>query len=174
MLAVTGLLDRSQGEAHPFKPWYSARFSLNRPFHEEFSTNRRSVYMMTQRLFRNSFLGLFDGPDRNSSTSRRDSSNVPSQALYLMNSSFVKEQADALARRLIEETKEDEPRIARLYQLAYGRDPETSESRSIRKFLTRYRKAADPSDKAAKQDDMQPLTAVCRVVLTGNEFFFID
>ena len=174
ILAVTGLLDRSQGAAHPFKPWYAARFSLNRPFHEEFSTNRRSVYMMTQRLFRNSFLGLFDGPDRNSSTSRRGSSNVPSQALYLMNSTFIKEQADALARRLIKEAEGDEPRVARLYQLAYGRDPEMTEFRSIREFLTRYREAAGRSGETAKQDDMQALTAVCRVVLTGNEFFFID
>jgi hypothetical protein len=174
MLAVTGLLDRSQGGAHPFKPWYTARFSLNRPFHEEFPTNRRSVYMMTQRLFRNSFLGLFDGPDRNSSTSRRRSSNVPSQALYLMNSAFVKQQAEAFARRLIEEAEGDEPRVARLYQLAYGRDLDADESRSILEFLTRYRETAGRSPKSAKQGNVQALTAVCRVVLTGNEFFFID
>jgi hypothetical protein len=174
MLAVTGLLDRSQGEAHPFKPWYAARFSLNRPFHEEFPTNRRSVYMMTQRLFRNSFLGLFDGPDRNSSTSRRSSSNVPSQALYLMNSAFVKQQAETFARRLIEEAEEDEPRVARLYQLAYGRDPDAVESRSIREFLRQYRDTVGRAPKTAKQGDVPALTAVCRVVLTGNDFFFID
>jgi hypothetical protein len=174
MLAVTGLLDRSQGGPHPFKPWYAARYSLNRPFHEEFPTNRRSVYMMTQRLFRNSFLGLFDGPDRNSSTSLRATSNVPSQALYLMNSAFVKEQAEALARRLIEEVQGDQPRVSRLYQLAYGRDPDSGEEQSIREFITRYRDAARQLNKAGDQSEVQLLTALSRVVLTGNEFFFIE
>ena len=174
MLAVSGLLDDSQGGAHPFKPWHAARYSLNRPFHEEFSTNRRSVYMMTQRLFRNSFLGLFDGPDRNSSTSRRDSSNIPSQALYLMNSAFVEEQAEALARRLIQGVQGDAPRVARLYHLAYGRGPCSVERHAIHGFLTGYCDAAGHSQKTAKQGDMQALTALCRVVLTGNEFFFIE
>jgi hypothetical protein len=174
MLAVTGLLDRSQGGAHPFKPWHAARYSLNRPFHEEFPTRRRSVYMMTQRLFRNSFLGLFDGPDRNSSTSLRGSSNVPSQALYLMNSAFVKEQAEAFTRRLIEEVEGEELRVTRLYQLAFGRDPDSAERRSIHEFLTRYRNAAGHPKKPAEQEDVQALIAMCRVVLTGNEFFFID
>ncbi len=173
VLAVAGLLDRSQGGSHPFKPWHAARFSLNRPFHEEFPTNRRSVYVMTQRLFRNSFLGLFDGPDRNSSTSLRSSSNVPSQALYLMNSPFVREQAEALAQRLITEVQGDDLQVARLYQLAFGRDPDLDEKQSIREFMKRYREEARQSVPAAERH-LQALTALSRVVLTGNEFFFIE
>ena len=166
MLAVSGQLDRTQGTAHPFRPWYSARYSLNNPFHEEFPTKRRSVYMVTQRLFRNSFLSLFDGPDRNSSTSRRESANVPSQALYLMNSPFVREQATALADRL-KKTQETEPeQIVRLYELALGRVPSRGELAAISEFLDGYRaKSTAPHD---------PMVALCRAVLTSNEFFFID
>ena len=118
MLAVTGTLDRSQGQSHPFKPWYTAPYSLNGPFHAEFPTQRRSVYMMTQRLFRNSFLGLFDGPDRNSSTAARKRANVPSQALYLMNSSFVQQQSEALASRL-KAASNQRQQVQTLYQFAF-------------------------------------------------------
>ena len=91
-----------------------------------------------------------------------------------MNSPFVKEQTETLARRLTDEVQGDEPRVSRLYQLAYGRDPDAAEMRSIREFLTRYRDQAGQSTRSAEQADMQALTAMCRVVLTSNEFFFID
>lgn len=185
MLAVSGTLDPTPGQEHPFKPWHAARYSLNAPFHEDFPTDRRSVYLMTQRLFRHPFLGLFDGPDRNSSTSRRTATNVPGQALYLMNSPFVKQQAEAFARRIEVETspgnadsansKSDSlevRQIERMYQLAFGRVPTTDESQTLLAFLQRYRARSD-----GKIDDSlvaQSLVALSRVVLTSNEFFFVD
>ena len=180
MLAVSGTLDGTQGKSHPFKPWHAARYSLNAPFHEDFPTNRRSVYLMTQRLFRHPFLGLFDGPDRNSSTSRRTSTNVPGQALYLMNSPFVKQQAEAFARRIETEIAPDNAesansqsdsldvrRIERMYQLVFGRSATPDESQTLFDFLQQYRARSD-----GKADDS--LVALGRVVLTSNEFFFVD
>jgi hypothetical protein len=175
LLAVSGQLDRTQGQAHAIAPWHKSRFSLNSPFHVEPPSNRRSVYLLTQRLFRHSFLGLFDGPDRNSSTSRRGVSNVPTQALFLMNSKFVKNQAQALAQRLVKEADSDETRIARLYRLAFSRLPTTDELKSFHEFLIEFRSTA-----GARKDVSNPpnppaeLVSLCRAVLTSNEFFFID
>ena len=171
MLAVSGQLDRSPGKAHPFKPWYATRYSLNRPFQAEFPTRRRSVYMMTQRLFRNSFLGLFDGPDRNSSTANRNRANVPSQALYLMNSSFVKEQSAALAQRIEAAGGSNREQVARLYERALARPLQDDEWMAIEKFLADYRITADEKKQA---ESSLPLVALCRAVLTSNEFFFVD
>lgn len=173
MLAVSGQLDRTAGDAHPFPAWHKVRYSLNRPFHEEFPTSRRSVYMMTQRLFRNSFLGLFDGPDRNSSTSMREAANVPAQALYLMNSSFVNDQALALAGRLMTSCDDETERLTLLYELANGRVPNSDEVTAAAAFLKQYEDASvDP--KQSTNQPVQPLVALCRAVLTSNEFFFID
>jgi len=168
LLAVSGQLDRSPGGAHPMKPWYRNRFSLNSPFHLEPASNHRSVYLLTQRLFRHSILDQFDGPDRNSSTAKRGSSNIPSQALFLMNSQFVREQAEALAVRLEKETADDEARIKRAFQLAYSRDPEATELNSLTEFLASYREAK------ATGDGSPELVALSRAILTSNEFFFID
>ena len=152
------------------QPWYDNRFSLNNPFHMEPVSNRRSVYLLTQRLFRHSILDQFDGPDRNSSTSSRQTSHVPAQALFLMNSTFVREQSEALAARLAT-MDDDDARIAGLFLSAFGRAPETEEVTSLKEFLQQYR------DAQAAAEDPQPaaeLVALSRAILTSNEFFFID
>ena len=171
MLMVSGDLDRSQGGPHPFKPWHVVRYSLNRPFHEEYPTNRRSVYLMTQRLFRNSFLGLFDGPDTNSSTSRRGSANVPAQALYLMNSSFVQQQSESLARRLQASYADDEQRVLELCRIALGRRPHTAETELFLQFLRDYGTDEPTKDRSVPR---KGLIALSRAVITSNEFFFVE
>ena len=82
ILFVSQRLDTEPGGPHPFRPWHVRRYSLNGPFNEDFPTLKRSVYMVTQRIFRHPFLGLFDGPDTTSSTAERQTSNNPGQALH--------------------------------------------------------------------------------------------
>ena len=67
------------------------------PFKAAYPSHHRSVYLMTQRLHRHPFLGLFDGPDTNTTTDVRSTSTVPLQALFLMNSEFMRDTAAAFA-----------------------------------------------------------------------------
>ena len=46
-------------------------FTQHKPFKAVYDTNRRSVYLMTQRIQRHPFLALFDGADTNASTADR-------------------------------------------------------------------------------------------------------
>ncbi len=172
ILAVSGQLQKTQPAAHDIDPWYKHRYSLNAPFHQEISTNHRSVYLLTQRLFRHSLLGLFDSPDRNTSTSRRDSSNVPAQALFLMNSPFIQQQATALAERVIAEGNDDDALIDHLYQLLYSRPIREDERYEILAFLEQYRETANTTQPTAAAPS--EYVALCRTLLTSNEFFFID
>ncbi|MDG1896534.1 MAG: PSD1 and planctomycete cytochrome C domain-containing protein [Fuerstiella sp.] len=172
ILAVSGQLQKHQPTAHDIDPWYKHRYSLNAPFHQEIATKHRSVYLLTQRLFRHSLLGLFDSPDRNTSTSRRDSSNVPAQALFLMNSPFIRQQATALAQRVTVEGNDDNARVDRLYQLIYGRPVQGVERNEIMAFLEQYRGAADTPQ--ASETAPVEYVALCRTLLTSNEFFFVD
>src|SRR5205807_8390397 len=84
-----------------------------------YPSNHRSVYLMTQRLQRHPYLGLFDEPETNTSTEQRTSSTVPQQALFLMNNPFVLRQAEGLARKLIHMTSDSRQRIALAYQLVW-------------------------------------------------------
>ena len=70
--------------------------------------NRRSVYLMTQRIQRHPFLALFDGPDTNASTADRVTTTTPLQALFLMNDPFVQEQAKRVRGAADEGEAEDE------------------------------------------------------------------
>ncbi|MCA9069618.1 MAG: DUF1553 domain-containing protein, partial [Planctomycetaceae bacterium] len=168
MLAVNGQLDRTQGSSHPLPPWDVKRYGLNGPFNTEYETNHRSVYLLTQRLFNHSFLGLFDPPDRNTATAMRSSADVPGQSLFLMNSSYVRKQAEAFTDRLLKERSTDADRIEWAFQLAYGRDPEPAERNQFETYIERFQQARDTDD------NRQLWTSIARVILTSNEFFFVD
>ena len=89
-----------------------------------------------------------------------------------MNSEFVSEQARALASRLVSEADTDGARISRLCERAFGRQADDAEQESFREFLASYRSASGPGSDTAETPT--ELVALCRAVLTSNEFFFID
>ena len=66
---------------------------------------RRTLYSEVSRFQPHIFLQTFDFPSPSLSAERRFATNVPLQSLYFMNSPFVLRQAEALVRRLAEETK---------------------------------------------------------------------
>jgi hypothetical protein len=170
ILQVSLRLDSTPGGGHPFAPWHAKRYSLNSPFNSEFQTQRRSVYLMTQRLFRHSFLGLFDGPDTMQSTATRSSVNVPGQALYLMHSKFVRDQSLCFADRALEQSGSDSDRLQWMWQRAYARDPKSSEVQTSLRHLGDYAEVA----KDRQHLQRNAWAGIARVLLTSNEFFFVD
>jgi hypothetical protein len=127
LLAVSGALDRSPGGPHPFPAPATWNFTQHNPFKAVYDSDRRSVYLMTQRIQRHPFLALFDGADTNASTAERVTSTTPLQALYLMNDPFVHAQARKFAARLLAERADDAARLDRAYALALGRLPSDAE-----------------------------------------------
>src|SRR5207342_1510539 len=85
ILAVSGELDSTPAREHPFPSPISWGYTQHNPFIAVYDDNKRSVYLMTQRLKRHPFLALFDGADTNASTPSRGATTVPTQALFLMN-----------------------------------------------------------------------------------------
>src|SRR5690606_17859232 len=60
LLTLGGNLDLSPPGPHPFPPERDWKFTQHNPFKAVYETNRRSVYLMTQRIQRHPFLALFD------------------------------------------------------------------------------------------------------------------
>lgn len=174
MLAVSGELDRSTGGEHPFPAWQKKRYSLNDPFKAVYPSSRRSVYVMTQRLFKHPLLGLFDGPDRNTTTDRRDSSSVATQALFLMNSPFIDKQAAAFGKRIEAVGATDEQRIEAGYQLAFARPATDTEVETIGDFFAQYREAAIAGGASVDDANQKAISSFAKVLLTSNEFIFVD
>ncbi|WP_146527596.1 PSD1 and planctomycete cytochrome C domain-containing protein [Novipirellula artificiosorum] len=141
LLAVAGTLDRSQfGESIPIHLTAfmegRGRPSKSGPVDGD---GRRSIYTAIRRNFLSPFQLAFDMPVPFSNMGRRNVSNVPAQALILMNDPFVKEQAEKWAQRALVSVPASEPleaRIRWMYQTAFARNPTPQEIEITMGFLT--------------------------------------
>jgi hypothetical protein len=174
MLMLGGKLDLTPGGPHPFPPVEKWGYTQHTPFSAVYETNKRSVYLMTQRLKRHPFLALFDGPDPNASTPRRSPTTVPTQTLFLMNSPFVHEQADGLAGRLLKDKSTTRERINFACTLALGRTTVPEEMESSERFIERYRATLEALKTPADRIDRLTWAAFARTLLTRNEFLFVE
>ena len=99
---------------------------------------RRSLYLRVTRMESPPFLELFDFPAPSATRGRRDRTNVPSQALALLNDPFVVEQAGFWAERLLAEGDETvEARLERMFRRALGRSPDAAELGRFRGAVSR-------------------------------------
>jgi hypothetical protein len=180
MCAVADSLVLARPGAHPFPKFEDWNWTQHNPFKAVYSSDHRSVYLMTQRIQRHPFLSLFDAPDANTSTDTRADSTVPQQALYLMNHPFVQTQASRLARRLLAHPGSMEERIQLASQLAWSRSLSAVELARARTFLNQYGESSAALPASPEQSHTPPdpalaaWTGYARVLLTANEFFYVD
>ena len=112
------------------------------------SDNHRSVYLPIVRDRVPESLEVFDFAEPAFVTGQRDVTNVPTQALYLMNSAEMARISDAFAARVVEGASDEAGRITLAFELAYGRKPTPAEIRACREFLDDF-KAAHGREQAA-------------------------
>jgi hypothetical protein len=98
-------------------------------------SNMRSVYLPQLRSVMPDFLQTFDGAESSFVTGDRAETNVPSQALFLLNNEWVISQSDAMARDLLSQRMTDEARITSVFQRTLGRRPTSSERSAVRAFF---------------------------------------
>jgi hypothetical protein len=190
MLFISGALDNSQGGSHPFPPELEWRFSQHKPFVDDYPTRQRTVYLMQQRIRQQPFLAIFDGADANAIMGARKVSTTPQQALFMMNSPFVQEQAEFLTRRLAREEDDESERLSLAYQLCFQRAPDSEEITEGLEFLAQrkqqplaeFSSARDRNTLSPSGDDTtgeetkndRVWTSFLRVMLSSNEFLFVD
>ncbi len=174
LLFVSGELDESPAGAHPFPPPHTWGWTQHNPFNAVYETKRRSVYLMQQRLKKNPYLAIFDGADPSSSTAVRLPSTTPLQALFLMNDAFAHHAASKFAARVLAAKPEEPARLELAYQLALTRAPSAEELIQCTEFLKAYREKLAARGTPPPQADADAWAALARVILSSNEFAFID
>jgi hypothetical protein len=127
----------------------------------------RSVYLPVLRDRLPDVLDLFDFAEPSLVTGDRETTNVPVQALYLMNSPFVQARAAALAKRVLSEADNHEQRLRHAFVLCFSRAPDAEESQLAAAF---FESAQDP---AAEQYQKQ-LASFCQALLATAEFRNLD
>jgi hypothetical protein len=174
MLFVAAELDARRPQGHPFPPASAWGWTQHNPFKDVYPSRHRSVYLMTQRLQRHPFLALFDGPDTNESTASRSSSTVPLQALFLMNNPFTRERAEGLARRLIAASNDPAVRVQKACEWGWCRQPTAAEVTKAIIYVRQYEEELARSGVPAAQRELEAWTSYGRVILTANEFVYVD
>lgn len=129
ILAASGRLDRTLFGVS-IQPYRDKEYADRRLFPGPLDGNgRRSIYIKVNLMEGPKFQSAFDLPNGKVSQGRRDVTNVPAQALALLNDPFVLQQADVWSERLI--AREDASvaaRIDHMFQVAFTR-PATKDER---------------------------------------------
>jgi mono/diheme cytochrome c family protein len=158
-LAISGMLSARIGgpSVYPYQPRGYWSF-LNFPPREwEDSTGedqyRRGIYTWWQRTFLQPSLLAFDAPSREECAAERTRSNVPQQALVLLNDPTYVEAARVFAVHILTQGgKAFEDRLRWAYARALGRPPAGSEiqvlSKLFRKHLAEYRAKPEEAGRA--------------------------
>ena len=99
------------------------------------------------------FLELFDFPNPMATRGRRDRTNVPAQALALLNDPFVIDQAKVWSERLVAAADSSlESRVQRMFQRALGRPATVEETQRFVSLIRSLADRAAPTDAAILKD----------------------
>jgi mono/diheme cytochrome c family protein/cytochrome c553 len=175
ILAVSGRLDRSM--YGPSVPIHLTAFQEGRgrpPVGPVDGNGRPSIYLSVRRNFLSPMLLAFDMPIPQSTVGRRNVSNVPAQALILLNDPFVMQQAEIWAKRALAEAQlTTEQRITRLYETAFARPPSLAELASARQFL-QTQATSRGNSKSDSNGELRAWTEMCHALLNLKEFVFVN
>ncbi|MFM7604593.1 MAG: DUF1553 domain-containing protein [Prosthecobacter sp.] len=135
----------------------------------------RSVYLPIIRDQIPEFLSVFDFPDASLVNGARDTTNVASQSLFLMNDTEVQGLADAFALRIGKMEGTPEQKLSLAYQLAFGREPTQKERDALFSFWTRFPQQAG-KNKAIPKDSINGLTleSFCQALFASAEFRYLN
>jgi hypothetical protein len=132
-------------------------------------SGRRSVYLNVRRNFLTPMFLAFDYPIPFSTMGKRSVSNVPAQALTLMNNPFVLQQAELWAKRVLAEPGlTPAQRVAQMYVSAFGRPPTEAEQAEALAFVE------EQGRQYGRADDTRAWTDLGHVLLNVKEFIFIN
>ena len=164
ILAVSGRLDLTVGGT-AMRPGTKSEFDY------PFSSVRRSVYVP---VFRNTLHGLFavfDVADPNLVSGHRTTSTLPTQALYMMNSPLVMDQAQHAAESLLAVANLVEAtRVELAFERFLGRPPSDAERQLTRRYLKDFDGTgeADPAERR-----LLAWTGVCQSLLACVDFRYV-
>ena len=174
ILAVSGRLDRTVGGPPVEVALSDFHEGRGKPAGGPIDGDgRRSIYTKIRRNFLPALPLAFDMPVPFQAMGRRNVTNVPAQALVLLNDPFVVEQARLWAARILgDSAASTDELVIRMYRQAFARAPDAEELAAARGFLAAQAArhggdfAADPRHAGAWAD-------LAHALVTTKEFIFV-
>jgi cytochrome c553 len=171
ILLVSGRLDRTMGG--PGVPPHLTEHQVGRGRPQASGPldggGRRSLYLQVRRNFLNPMFVAFDYPTPFTTIGRRGASNVPAQALAMLNNPFVLQQAEQWANRVLGEPDHTpDQRVRAMYEAAFGRPPSDDELAAATGFVAELAKEYGAPDHPKAWADL------AHVLLNAKEFIFVE
>jgi hypothetical protein len=171
LLAVSGRLDPTVGG--PSVPVHLTPFMVGRgrpgmsgPLD---GNGRRSIYIAVRRNFLTPMFVAFDYPTPFSTMGRRSVSNVPAQALTMLNNPLVVQQAELWAKKVLAELGlTGEQRVRKMYETSLSRPPTTPELAAALAFMQEQARAY------GREDDARAWADFAHVLFNLKEFIFVN
>ena len=132
---------------------------------------KRSVYLRVKRSELIPFLTLFDAPEPTQSIGDRGITTLPTQALTMLNSPFVRNAAAKLAARAVAKDSSPTGALEHAFRIALSRPPDSSEHERFSGHLLSQIPSGKESDPKSLQE---ALARTCNVLLCTNEFIYVD
>ena len=174
--AALAMATGGDGKAAPGRPDMASAFRAggrnpnSNPF--EAPNYARSIYLPIARNSLPRALDVFDFAEPSLVVGSREASNTADQALFMLNSPFVLEQSDALARQLIRQSSNQNERVSKAFVVVYGRPATQKELRTAAEF---FRKAdVGAKNTAPDQKAFQALSQFCQALLCAAEFRLLN
>ncbi len=128
---------------------------------------RRSLYIHVKRSLRHQMLADFDQADTDSTCAVRFATTVPTQALTMLNSGFVNEQASIFADRMRSHSTDIGEQIAGALEIALQRKAAPHEVEHLEALYKSLQKEAGLTSELA-------LDRIALIALNLNEFLYLD
>lgn len=157
ILCATGELNREVG-------------GISVPQERENENLRRTIYLAQRRSELPSVMTMFDAPDSIASCSRRQVSTVALQPLFMLNSKFMDQRAQTLAKKISEQTNSKQAKgdqgqqIRAAFLRVLGREPTVQEIKNAFPF---FKANVSPAEHHRR------LSILCHALLNLNEFIYI-
>ncbi len=190
-LSVSGLLNPTIGgpSVKPYQPpgyWTALNFPP-REWQKDTGDKvyRRGMYTHWQRSFPHPAMIALNAPSREECTCDRPKSNIPQQALVLLNDPVFVEAAKAFAAKVLKDGgKDDAAQVSWAFERATARTPRAEETQILLALLKKHRAqfAAKPDEakkllaigdavapKDVKPEELAAWVSVCRTILNLHE-----
>jgi hypothetical protein len=175
VLAVSGSLDRTAGGPPVEITNPADGLSEAKPAPTPKSPNRRSVYLFARRVYPLKFLEIFDAPIMPVNCTQRTNSATVLQSLAVLNSEFLFAQSDMLAARISELAgPESDQRVKLGFQIVFARQPTASELTTSVAFLKEQEHGYVSAGKAVDVALARALADFCHMLLSSNEFLYVE
>jgi uncharacterized protein DUF1549/uncharacterized protein DUF1553/cytochrome c len=170
LLAIDGTLDLTMGGTLQTGRGTDGENNQGRLSLNPEKLKRRTVYLPLRRANLPTLLNLFDFGDATTTSGKRQLTNVATQALFWLNSEFLYECSQKVAKSMLDRKElSDSARIETAYALILNRRPDKDEIERASNYIAGFKQKF--ADENADQKAWQSLL---RVLMSSNDFVYVD